>query len=195
MRMEHFVYIYFLYFSLDHPFHHLQSDGWWCSYTLNQWAPHCRSPADWSFTQAGLETPSLSLDKHWVRLISCFKPLQQSWVPGRRWEESGRGMGRRGPPSITPRPDSRRTATSSKHSAAGTGQRQKPTTPRWRSGQADRMEEMKKESKAEQGSRSSGFHAIRVWGDSLISPSNREREKWKWGLGWCRSRQREKEES
>lgn len=59
-------------------------------------SPLCFSLSDWDFTLAGYGMPSLSLGKHRVRLISCFKPLPAKPSPGKamRGERSGDGKDR-----------------------------------------------------------------------------------------------------
>lgn len=80
---------------------------------VNQHSAGCRSPlcfslSDWGLTlwpaRGLLPSPSANTGLHSYHVSSHY---QQSRAPGRQWEDSGRGMERRGPeeePSITPRP-------------------------------------------------------------------------------------------
>lgn len=78
-----------------------------------------------------LPSPSANAGLDSYRVSSHYR---QSRVPGRQWEESGRGMERRGPEawsSITPQAPCRPAATPPKHSPVRLTCSQKPATPLW----------------------------------------------------------------
>lgn len=86
---------------------------------------------------------SLSLGKHQVRLISCFKPLpaKQSLGKAMREERPGEGTeGRRarGPAIHHAAGSQSPPDTAPKHSPTGTMCSQRPATPRWGSEQPHR---------------------------------------------------------
>lgn len=85
-----------------------------------------------------LPSPSANTGLDSYHVSSHYRQIR---APGRQWDESGRGMERRGPeerPSITLWPPGPLTATPLKHSPIRLGWRQKPATPRRGSEQPDK---------------------------------------------------------